>query len=229
MADSTYPFTWTENSKEDQDMRAKFYASHKTNFVQQVISHPMGVNMPKEFVEKNIHTRIWKMQPRSDDVWVVTYPKSGTTMVQELLWQMSRGCDVNSEESKKKLLARSPFLEMGALFKECWCDDSTKLLKLPAHVKDPIAYTESLEGPRIIKTHLPVCMLPPNLLENSKVVVIARNAKDVCVSFYHHEKVLDGWNNESASFEDFVKFFMEGRPGAYGNYWAHLKVGLQHL
>ena len=218
-----YPFTWKENSKEDQERRAKSWTTHRSFVVETVISHPMQLNMPKAFVEKNIHKRIWNMQPRPDDVWIVTYPKSGTTMGQELIWQMSRGCHVGSEESKTQLFTRTPFLEFGGLKKECGCDECVKIPERPLYLQDPIAYTESLESPRIIKSHLPVSMLPPNLLETSKVVVIARNVKDVCVSFYHHEKLMAS-HGFTGSFEDFCTFFMEGNPGGYGDYWIHLKV-----
>merc|ERR1712141_650308 len=96
----------------------------------------------------------------------------------------------------------------------------------PAYLQDPITYAESLKSPRILKTHLPVSMLPPRVLTTSKVIVVARNVKDACVSFYHGEKLLKhhGW---SASFEDYVKFFMDGKPGGCGNYWVHLKDSLK--
>ena len=213
-----YPFEWNENSKEDQEHRAKFWTGDNSIAVRSVISSPMGVNMPAIFVEDGVHLKIWNMKPRPDDIWIVTYPKCGTTMSQELLWQMSRGCNVTSEESKTNLFKRSPFLEREGLF------------RIPASQEDPkrlnqIEYAETLPGPRIMKCHLPVSMLPPNVLEVAKVIVVARNVKDACVSFYHHEKLLKhhGWSN-SASFDDYAKFYMDGRPIACGNYWTHLKV-----
>ena len=222
-----YPFQWRENSKEDQERRAKFWTGHTSLAVHSVISTPMELNMPKAFVEKNIHKRIWNMASRPNDIWLVTYPKSGTTMGQELLWQMSTGCTVNSEESKKPILQRSPFIEFGGLTKGCQCDECAKLPRnTRSHLLDPITHAESLNSPRILKSHLPVSMLPPNVLDVAKVVVIARNVKDVCVSFYHHEKLMKqnhAWD-PSATFEDYVKFFIEGKPGLYGNYWEHLKV-----
>ena len=55
---------------------------------------------------------------------------------------------------------------------------------------DTIAYVESMPSPRIIKTHLPLDMLPPNLLDTAKVIYVCRNVKDSCVSWFHHEKLL---------------------------------------
>ena len=226
--DVKYPFEWEENSKEDQQYRAKFWTGHNSIAVHSVISSPMNVNMPRPFLTNGIHKKIWNMKPRPDDIWLVTYPKCGTTMSQELLWQMSRGCDVNSEESKTQLFSRSPFLEARGLGGVCACQDCLNRPKRPSQLEDPIGYAETLKGPRILKCHLPVSMLPPSVLEISKVIVVARNVKDACVSFYHHEKLLKhhAWE-KTASFDDYAKFYMEGRPGAGGDYWTHLKVSTE--
>ena len=226
-----YPFEWEENSKEDQEYRAKLWTNHNSIAVHSVISSPMNVNMPTPFLTNGIHKKIWNMKPRPDDIWLVTYPKCGTTMTQELLWQMSRGCDVNSEESKTDLTLRSPFLEASGLRGVCTCQGCLiKWHQLPLQVQDSIGYAESLTGPRILKCHLPVSMLPPSVLEISKVVLVARNVRDACVSFYHHDNLFNAikWD-ESAWFEDYVKFFMDGRPIIGGDYWTHLKVSIQIL
>jgi hypothetical protein len=68
-------------------------------------------------------------------------------------------------------------------------------------------------------------MLPPSLLEVSKVVVVARNVKDVCVSFFHMEQLSPTLGlSKDASFDEYIDFFMSGRPAVYGSYWNHLKV-----
>ena len=68
-------------------------------------------------------------------------------------------------------------------------------------------------------------MLPPSLLDVSKVVVVARNVKDVCVSFFHMEQLATGLGlPKDASFDEYIDFFMSGRPAVFGDYWTHLKV-----
>ena len=48
---------------------------------------------------------------RKSDIWVVTFPKSGTTWMQELVWQVVNNCDF--EKGKEKTLDdRFPCLEM---------------------------------------------------------------------------------------------------------------------
>ena len=77
----------------------------------------------------------------------------------------------------------------------------------------------------MIKSHLPVSMLPQNFLEVSKVVVVARNVMDVCVSFYHMDQLALGLGlPKDSCFDDYVDFFISGKPSIYGNYWTHLKV-----
>ena len=46
-------------------------------------SSPMGILLPTRFpgVEKMLE-RIWNFKPRKDDIWIVTYAKSGTTLTQ---------------------------------------------------------------------------------------------------------------------------------------------------
>lgn len=51
-------------------------------------------------------------------------------------------------------------------------------------------WAENMSSPRHFKTHLPLSLLPPDLLSTSKVIYVARNPKDVAVSYYHHNRLL---------------------------------------
>lgn len=42
-------------------------------------------------------------------------------------------------------------------------------------------------SPRFIKSHLPLSLLPPNILD-AKMIYVARDPRDVAVSFYHLNK-----------------------------------------
>lgn len=61
---------------------------------------------------------------------------------------------------------------------------------------------------RLIKTHLPIKMLPYDVLDKRcKIVYVARNPKDVIVSSYHFTKGPGfGYNG---NFEQFVDYFMD--------------------
>ena len=61
---------------------------------------------------------------------------------------------------------------------------------------------------RFIKTHLPMKLMPKNIKEvGAKVVYVARNPKDVVVSYYHFSKTFPGFKF-TGDFETFLNYFM---------------------
>lgn len=48
----------------------------------------------------------------------------------------------------------------------------------------------------------------PNIFDQ-QVVYVARNPKDVVVSFYHHSRIFKN-HNYTGSFEEFLKYFIDG-------------------
>ncbi|KAK3883603.1 hypothetical protein Pcinc_012105 [Petrolisthes cinctipes] len=83
-----------------------------------------------------------------------------------------------------------------------------------------VQMTECSPDPRTIKTHLPLSLLPQNLLDTCKVVYLARNPKDAIVSF-HHSRILS-FLSDTGTFDDFVQYFVDDDCN-YGPYWLHLK------
>ncbi|VVC86577.1 unnamed protein product [Leptidea sinapis] len=49
---------------------------------------------------------------------------------------------------------------------------------------------EEAPSPRFIKTHLPLSLLPPNLLDIAKVLYVARDPRDTMVSYYYLNKMV---------------------------------------
>lgn len=45
-------------------------------------------------------------------------------------------------------------------------------------------------SPKFVKSHLPMSMNNPRLLDTCKVIYVARNPKDVCVSHYYHNRLI---------------------------------------
>lgn len=52
----------------------------------------------------------YNFKARSDDIWIATYPRSGTTWTQELLWMIANDLDYEAAQ-KDFLTKRSPFFE----------------------------------------------------------------------------------------------------------------------
>ena len=63
-------------------------------------------------------------------------------------------------------------------------------VKLPftkeINLLETVKLADSAPSPRVIKTHLPLEFLPPNLLETCKVIFVGRRPKDCCVSYFHY-------------------------------------------
>ncbi|XP_065103921.1 cytosolic sulfotransferase 3-like [Paramisgurnus dabryanus] len=76
-------------------------------------------------------------------------------------------------------------------------------------------------SPRLIKTHLPVQLVPKSFWEqNSKVVYVARNAKDNAVSYFHFDRMNKG-EPEPGDWNNFLQKFMEGKK-VFGPWYDHV-------
>ncbi|KAJ9600879.1 hypothetical protein L9F63_000991 [Diploptera punctata] len=178
---------------------------------------PNKVVMPLYYLE--FAERIEDMKVRDSDIWVISHPKTGTTWTQEMAWVI--GNDLDFEGAKTPLPERFPFLDHSPLF------DYTDILpkipdfKLPDFVNDSVSYIENMPSPRYIKTHLPWELLPKQIRDGSKkpkIIYVARNAKDTCVSYYHHCKLLEGY---TGNFEDYCKLFLGGSL-CFAPFWPHV-------
>lgn len=59
----------------------------------------------KQFAE-----RIRDFKVLADDIWIVTYPKCGTTWAQEMIWLLANGLDYKTAKSVD-VNQRSPYFE----------------------------------------------------------------------------------------------------------------------
>ncbi|XP_065570702.1 sulfotransferase 1C4-like [Artemia franciscana] len=199
---------------------------------------PISANMMKTEKEgfiissnyKNYAKDIYNFPLDSTDIWVVTFPKSGTTWTQEQVWLLANNLDY--EKAKTNLNDRFPFLEMAGLPPEeaaTVMQEDAKSAILPERKNNPLSRPlvppkdiAAMQSPRFIKTHLPFYLLPPKLLETCKVVYVARNPKDVCVSWYYHHKLIK-FQDTTASFEEFMNLFINDEV-MFSPYWPQVKA-----
>ncbi|CAL4084759.1 unnamed protein product, partial [Meganyctiphanes norvegica] len=173
---------------------------------------------------------VYNFKWRQGDVCIMTWPKCGTTWMQEIIWNMRNNPNLDNPEVNKPLFMKSPFLEFDMIMEGCMNDGSPPPEEHPFQAMCPgadrkdgimIQMSERLADPRTIKTHLPFSLLSPNILDNAKVVYVARNPKDAVVSYHHHCRLIN-MHGYKGSFEDFVKYFIEDNL-MYGPYWLTLK------
>lgn len=82
--------------------------------------------------------------------------------------------------------------------------------QLKEHAEKPssIEIVQIAKSPRTIQSHLPFSLLPREIregLKKPKIIYVARNPKDVCVSFYHHRVLIEGY---SGTLDEYVEEFI---------------------
>ncbi|XP_045111116.1 sulfotransferase 1A1-like isoform X2 [Portunus trituberculatus] len=169
---------------------------------------------------------------RSEDVLVVTFPKCGTTWMQEILWTMLHNPNLDNPEASKEILIRSLDISCDMMLDGNYWDvvklrsfeDLFNTLCPGKKLEDGlnIQCLEATPGRRVIKSHFPLQLMRKDLLEKTKVVYVARNPKDAIVSYYHFMRVVQLFNY-TGSFEEFTKNFMNSEH-VYMPYWPHMKA-----
>lgn len=152
-----------------------------------------GVCMPETHKQYAKLVRSFDIRP--DDVFVLGFPKSGTSWLQEMVWLLCN--DLNYEKARKtSQMFRFPLLELASLVP---IDQSISVL---------LNQMDKFPSPRFFKSHLPVSMLPEKMWNvKPKIIHITRDAKDAAVSLYHHYKNLHGY---LGSKEEFFNLYLEG-------------------
>ncbi|XP_023280165.1 sulfotransferase family cytosolic 2B member 1-like [Seriola lalandi dorsalis] len=134
------------------------------------------------------------------DILIASYPKSGTTWMQEIVTLISGRGDPHLTQNVPNW-TRAPWLE------QYYC----------AAVLEASSTT-----PRVITTHLPHHLLGPTLQgSKAKVIYVSRNPKDVVVSFYHFHKIAN-FLPEAGTFPEFLDRFLEGTLN-FGSWFDHFK------
>uniref|UniRef100_A0A8D2IQZ0 Sulfotransferase n=1 Tax=Varanus komodoensis TaxID=61221 RepID=A0A8D2IQZ0_VARKO len=161
-----------------------------------------GVPLFPDLVEQ--WDSLWNFKARPDDLLICTYPKAGTTWMQEIVDMIQQGGDVQ-KCARAPIYERIPFIEM------CFI----KLLPTGFEM------VEAMPSPRTLKSHFPVHLLPPSFWEqNCKIIYVARNAKDVAVSYFHFHR-MGKLFPEPGNWDEFLEKFIAGKV-AWGSWSDHI-------
>lgn len=136
---------------------------------------------------------------RDDDAVAVTYPKSGTTWMQEILPLVLNGGDLTPIHTIPNW-DRVPWLEEKRLEE----------------------VVDQLTSPRAFVTHFPYHLMPPSFHSSkAKVIYVMRNPKDVLVSSYYFHQMAT-FLQDPGTFDEFIDKFLEGRV-IFGKWTDHVK------
>jgi len=139
-----------------------------------------------------------------DDVIVATYPKAGTTWMQEIVWLLRHGpgsADTRTQSFEEVF----PFLEFSA--------DGISGLERIKHIADP----------KLIKTHLYAQFYKRQLTGTStcpKFIVVLREPRDLLVSYYKFYLMYGPPWKYTSDWNYWFGMFRERRLN-FGDYFEH--------
>lgn len=138
---------------------------------------------------------IKKMEMRDDDVWVCSFPRSGTTLTQELVYLI---LTLDFEKAKSvQLDDRFPIIDVK--------DDRFPYYR-------GVNFVEQMQSPRTVKAHAHYDFLPEQL-QNGKgrIIYLCRNPKDIITSYYNLMQWLDEVElDEFKTWNSFFQAFVDG-------------------
>ncbi|MCB0086239.1 MAG: sulfotransferase domain-containing protein, partial [Caldilineaceae bacterium] len=115
--------------------------------------------LPYWFAENILEVIANDFHVRDDDLFIVSYPKSGTTWTQQIVWLLTH----NGRDQDKTIEEIMPRIE----------------------VAEQLSNANNLDSPRYIKSHLSYALMPRVSGSRAKYIYVARNPKDTVVSGYH--------------------------------------------
>lgn len=138
-------------------------------------------------------------EQRPDDIYIASYPRSGTTLTQWIVYLLNHDTDTEFEHISHV----SPWWERSL----AWRNGAAGELN-------------ALPGPRVFKTHLLRRWLP----SRARYIYVVRDGRDVAVSYYH---LYVSHLAYTGSFERFWDQFLAGKL-QYGSWFKHVAHWQKH-
>jgi hypothetical protein len=139
---------------------------------------------------------------RPDDLFICSYPRSGTTWMEEILSCVTTNFD--KKFMSKKVHDRVAHLEAGRTFGQA-------------------RYLKNLKSPRLLGTHLPLSHCPDQLKDlHCKIIYVARNPKDQAVSYYYFHSTAKYLGKKKWDWDTFLQLYLAGHL-VYGSWYDHVR------
>lgn len=143
-------------------------------------------------VSRFLHGRS-RFVARPDDLYISSYPRSGTTWLQYMLVLLSHDGDPGFEH----IGVAAPWFERNLALGRMTAADYARM-----------------PSPRVFKSHLPLGWLP----RGGRYVYVERDGRDVAVSYYHLYRSHLGFEGDFAAF---FELFLAGRL-QYRSWFKHV-------
>ncbi|XP_040290447.1 sulfotransferase 2B1-like [Bufo bufo] len=173
-------------------MSVEFFKYKEVNFYKNILYSEEALN----FAEN-------EFQVLDDDVYIVTYPKSGTNWMIEILSLLRTNGDPTWSKSIPIWL-RSPWYET---------------IRGQSQIKDVVS-------PRVLTSHLPFHIFAKSYFTSkAKIIYIIRNPKDIVVSLFYFNKMICLYKDPQ-SFPELLEDFLQGNV-LYNSWFDHVKGWMQ--
>lgn len=158
-----------------------------------------------------------RFEINAHDVFITSYPKCGTSWLQNIIFLLRRGSDAQGDP-----LLETPWIEMSASLAK----NGLLPFNSPMSVDEMLALPppgEDQSNLRAWKTHPLVSAVPwkgglARVVEvGTKIVIVSRNPKDTAVSMYHQTKNLP-FLGFDGGWDEFVPLYLEGKVGC-NHFW----------
>lgn len=172
--------------------------------------------LPKMYLP--LADRIENFHINSNDIWVASFPKTGTTWTLNIVSYLMNNLDFTANYKTELDL----FFER-AMYNEI--NDENKndeIYKARGDKFNQILDNfEAQPSPRLFRTHLPAFLLPKSVWQvKSKVICLCRDAKDVAISRYHMDKNFS-FINFKGDLKDYLNLFLNDHL-IYAPFYDHI-------
>ncbi|XP_006747600.2 sulfotransferase 2B1-like, partial [Leptonychotes weddellii] len=157
------------------------------------IPFPVGIYSPESI------RMVENADVQDDDIFIITYPKSGTNWMIEILSLILKDGDPSWIRSVP-IWKRAP-----------WCETIMGAFSL-----------SDQPSPRLMSSHLPIQLFTKAFFNSkAKVIYMGRNPRDVVVSLYHYSKIA-GQLKDPGTPDQFLQNFLKGEV-QFGSWFDHIK------